>query len=255
MVLDDQNMTNLFFSSIPHAAISYLEAHPREHMPRRFRSLLEVSWLWNLEITAMESHPRSYVYDADRGLWSLNKVNLCPSGLCECLGQDTKGFLSWYMCESCKAQFEYWTAFFSTALLAITLNFAEEEEPKKPLIMVEHETRRRKQDHESQKANRVHTYQTITFDLAVKPLAPSPQGIHQKEKIHPTWVERAIQDETILYVDKCIDESQRTFRHERYVNMRGKTITIPSYSKRIPRSVKRLKQTIHQAIASTEKSS
>lgn len=253
IVLDTPQWTNLYFSSIPHATTSYLEAHPREHMPRGFQSVVEASWLWNLEITAIGEHPLSYVYDAERRLWTLNKVDLCPTRHCKKLGEDSKRFPNWYICDTCRPKFDHWTAFFPTALMAVNLDFAEEEEPRERTKSAERETRKRRTDQGTQETSITHTYHIVTFDISVKPATTTAEPTDYKNISHPTWRERAIEEETILYVDKHIDESQRTFHHERYVNMRGKTITIHAYDKRIPRNVKRLKQTIYQAIAEHKK--
>ncbi|GHO87139.1 hypothetical protein [Dictyobacter formicarum] len=86
MMLDDAQSTNLYFSCIPHAVTSYLESHPREIMPQGLSTIAPHQQHWNLEITALGHHPLSYVYDAELGRWTLNTIDLCPTGRCELLG-------------------------------------------------------------------------------------------------------------------------------------------------------------------------
>jgi hypothetical protein len=137
--------------------------------------------------------------------------------------------------------------------MAVNLDFAETEERPKLKQFTEREIRKQKTDRGTkEEVPVIHTFHVISFDITVKPYTPS-QPIERGEPVHPTWLEKAIADETVLYVDKHIGETSRTFHHERYVNMRGKTITVTAHDKRIPISVKRLKQTIYQAIA-TERS-
>ena len=253
IVLDTPKSTNLYFSSIPHATTSYLEAHPREQLPRGFQAVVNMPWIWNLEITAIGEHPLSYVYDAEKDLWTFNKIDLCPTKLCEKLSEDEHKFSSWHMCDVCKPKFDYWTAFFPTALMGVNRDFAEEQEITAPVTRTERETRKRRTDQGTRETNISHTYHIITFDISIKPAPIHTEPAEHHEISHPTWRERAIEEETILYVDKHIEEFERTYRHERYVNMRGKTITVQSHDKRVPRSVKRLKQTIYQAIAEHKK--
>ena len=149
----------------------------------------------------------------------------------------------------CKPAFGYWTSWFPTALMAVNLDFADTEERQAPKRRTEQETRKKRTGRGYKETTVTHAYQVITFDISVKEehvIPPSPP--EHREPSHPTWLEQAIHDEAVLYVDKHIEKFQRTFRHERYVNMRGKTITVCAHDKRIPMSVMRLKQTIYRAI-------
>src|SRR5947207_3474202 len=57
MCLDDEKTTNVYFSSIAHAATSYFEAHPRARMPKNLESIVARPWLWDFQVMARDSHP------------------------------------------------------------------------------------------------------------------------------------------------------------------------------------------------------
>jgi hypothetical protein len=252
MTLEDEKRTNVYFSSIAHAATSYFEIHPHARVPKKLETIIAKPWIWDFQVMAMGDHPLLYLYDAEFKRWTLNNVDLCPVHLCEKLAVDNRKWPSWYICDVCRPAFEYWTSWFPVALMAVNLDFAETEEKREPKQLTEREIRKKRVNTGYKETPVLHTYHVITFDISVKehviPASPSEPG----EPSHPTWLEQAIKDETVLYVEKHIEQTQRTFKHERYVNMRGKTIDVRPYDKRIPMSVKRLKQTINQAIASYE---
>jgi hypothetical protein len=253
MMLDDGKCSNVYFSSIAHAATSYLEVHPHiKEPPKLLDIIIARPWIWDLQIMAPGMHPLCYFYDADTGKWTLNKIDLCPTQRCEYLGIDSRGWPGWYICDMCKPTFDYWTSWFPVALMAINLDFAETEERQEPKRFIEREIRKQKADQGYKETRVLHTFHIITFDISVKPHTISKESLEHGEPVHPTWLERAIADETVLYVDRHIEQFPRTFRHERYVNMRGKTIEVQAHDKRIPVSVKKLKQTIYQAIAQHE---
>jgi hypothetical protein len=250
MTLDDERSTTIYFSSIAHATSSYLESHPYvKKLSKVLETIVALPWLWSLEIWMLDSQPLSYVYDAERGKWSFNANHHCPAHLCEKLTVDERHWPSWYICDVCRPRFEYWTSWFPVALMAVNLDFAEVEERQEPKRVTERELRRKRTDRGYKEISITHTYHVITFDISVKTHATPIESLEHGEPSHPTWLEQAIQDETVLYVDKHIEQFPRTFKHERYVNMRGKTIDVCAHDKRIPMSVKRLKQTIYQAIA------
>jgi hypothetical protein len=253
MMLDDPTSTNVYFSSMPHATFSYLESHPRARMPRRLVGIADRPWLWDFEVMAIGHHPLSYLYDADRQRWTLNNIDVCPVRRCEQLGMDQWRWPNWYICDVCRPAFEYWTSWLPVALMAVNLDFAETEERPKRATFIERETRKKRAEKGYQEVSVTHMYQIVTFDISVKTQIPPIQHPSSNELVHPTWLEQAIHDETVLYVDKHIEQTQRTFKHERYINMRGKTIDVRPYDKRIPMSVKRLKHTIYQAVASGAK--
>jgi hypothetical protein len=249
MMLDDEQCSNVYFSSIAHAATSYLEAHPYiKKMPEMLDIIVARPHLWDFQVMAMGEHPLFYLYDAETGKWTMNKADLCPTRLCEKLGTDSRGWPGWYICDVCKPKLDYWTSWFPIALMAINFDFAETIDQPEPKRFTQREMRQQRTNQGYKEVPISHTFHIITFDIAVKS-PPLPKEIEHGEPSHPTWLERAIADETVLYVDKHIEESSRTLRHERYVNMRGKTITVVAHDKRIPISVKRLKQTIYRAIA------
>ncbi|HEY4383310.1 MAG TPA: hypothetical protein VGN34_02385 [Ktedonobacteraceae bacterium] len=103
--------------------------------------------------------------------------------------------------------------------MAVNLDFAETEVRQEPKRFTEREIRKKKSEKGYKEAPVIHTFHVVTFDLSVKTQAPPIDPLDRDEPSHPTWLERAIQDETVLYVDKHIEQFQRTFKHERYVNM------------------------------------
>lgn len=253
MSLDDGKCSNVYFSSLAHATTSYLEAHPAlKTIPRQLDIIVARPWLWDFQVMAPGHHPLLYLYDAEKGRWTLNKADICTVRRCEHLGTDRRGWPGWYICDVCKPAFDYWTSWFPVALMAVNLDFAETIEQPEPKRFAEREIRQKRTDRGYKEIPILHTFHIITFDLTVKPHVPAKEPLEPSEPFHPTWLEKAIADETVLYIEKHIEESRRTFHHERYVNMRGKTITVSAHDKRIPVSVKRLKQTIYQAIV-TEK--
>jgi hypothetical protein len=253
MMLDDNKFTNIYFSSVAHAATSYLESHPyatsKRKLPRTLEIIVSLPWLWSLEVWALDSNPLSYVYDAERGRWTLNVSHRCPVNRCEKLAVDGRKWPSWYICDVCRPAFEHWTSWFPVALMAVNRDFAETEERQEPKRFTEREIRQKREGKGYKEVPITHTWNIITFDISVKPQTVSKEHVERGEPAHPTWLEQAIADETVLYVDKHIEQFPRTFKHERYINMRGKTIDICAHDKRIPVSVKHLKQTIYQAIA------
>lgn len=256
LVLDNPEMSNLYFSSIPQAAISYVESHPHTVLDEKWQKVVSAPWQWTLDIMQLGKHPVSYAYHAERGLWTLN-MPLCYAGQCEMTGKDAQGWPGWYICPECRPAFDFWTSWFPVALMAINGDFAETEERREPQIIKAYEPRgtRRGQHSGTSKYDEkpvAHSWHVVTFDISVKSLHSHPEESQEHEPLHPTWLERAIADEAVVYVAKHIQETQRTFRHERYVNMRGKTIDVRSYDKRVPMSVKHLKQSIYRAVAQKE---
>ncbi len=255
LVLDNPEMTNLYFSSIPQAAISYVESHPHTILDEKWQKVISAPWQWTLDIFQLGRHPVSYAYHAERGLWTLN-MPLCYAGQCELTGKDAQGWPGWYICPECRPAFDYWTSWFPVALMAVSGDFAETEERQEPRIIQVHEPRgTRKGEHSGtgkyDEQPAMHAWHIISFDISVKTPPAHPDG-QEHDPLHPTWLERAIADEAVVYVAKHIQESQRTFRHERYVNMRGRTIDVRPYDKRVPMSVKHLKQSIYRAVARKE---
>jgi hypothetical protein len=109
--------------------------------------------------------------------------------------------------------------------MAVNGDFAETAEHKDPVIITTHEGRATRQaggGARTDEKKRTHRWHVVTFDLSVKPAPPQAEYREQDESHAPTWLERAIADETVLYVARHMQETQRTFRHERYTNMRGK---------------------------------
>jgi hypothetical protein len=135
--------------------------------------------------------------------------------------------------------------------MAVNGDFAETEERQDFPQFTEQETRkvRRPSSGKYDEVPVTHTYHVVSFDISMKKRTSSHSS-QSHESDEPTWLEQAMVDETVLYVSKHIAQTQRTFKHERYVNMRGKTIDVRSYDKRIPMSITRLKQTIHKVVAS-----
>jgi hypothetical protein len=253
LVLDNAEMSNLYFSSIPQAALSYVEIHPNAVLGPKWQPVVNHPWQWTLDITQLGKHPLSYAYHAERGLWTLNIGQLCPAKQCEMTGKDSDGWPGWYICPECRPAFDHWTAWLPIALMAINGDFAETEEHQERQTLTTHEKRKIRRPGGAggyTEKTLTHHWQIVTFDLSVKPQPqPAESGAHD-EPLHPTWLEKAIADETVVYVAKHIQETQRTFRHERYKNMRGKTIEVRAYDKRVPMSVAHLKQTIYRTIAS-----
>ena len=64
-------------------------------------------WLWDFQVMALESHPVFYLYDPERGRWTLNKADLCPVQRCEKLGTDSTGWPGWYICDVCRPAFKH----------------------------------------------------------------------------------------------------------------------------------------------------
>lgn len=250
LALDTPEMSNLYFSSIPQAALSYIEMHHHAVLGPKWQPVVNHPWLWTLDITQIVKHPLSYAYHAERGIWTLNIRQQCPAKQCEMTGQDSDGWPGWYICPACRPAFDYWTAWFPVALMAIQGDFAETEERQEPQIITTHEKRQTQRSGGGYDEKKLtHNWQVITFDLSIKPQQPPTESGEREEPLHPTWLEKAIVDETVIYVAKHIQETQRTFRHERYRNMRGKTIEVRAYDKRVPMSVAHLKQTIYRAVA------
>ncbi len=249
--LDDPYDTVIYFSSIPHAISSYLEYHPSTKTTEKFEKLASLNWLWTLDVFRRGDNPRSYVYHADRQEWTLNQIAACSSGACSRTATDQNdAFANWYICDECMPIFQYWTSWFPVALMAINGDFAETEERPELDVVNEQEIRKvqRPKSGRYDDVTVTHTYEIIAFDMSVKTRASEHQYDHETSS--PTWLEQAIANETVLYVSKHIAQTQRTFKHERYVNMRGKTIDVRSYDKRVPMSINRLKQTIHKVVAS-----
>ncbi len=252
-MLDDSESTVVYFSSIPHAVTSYLECHPGTKITEKLAKLPAISQQWTLDVFRRGDNPRGYVYDASRQQWTLAQAEACVSGACEGIAIDqTDHFPNWYICNECAPVFQYWTSWFPVALMAINGDFAETEEKQEPDVITEQEIRKVRWPGSGRYRDVpvTHAYEIVTFDMSVKTRTHQPHRDHEPSS--PTWLEQAIAAETVLYVSKRVGQSQRTFRHERYVNMRGKTIDVRAYDKRIPMSVKRLKQTIHNAIASKQ---
>ena len=250
-MLDDGQSTVAYFSSIAHAITSYLECHPGVKMTQRLAQLSSCPWQWTLDVFSQDSLPRNYLYDANREQWTLAMSQGCASGACHATAIDqTDFFPHWYICDECMPTFEYWTSWFPVALMAIHGDFAQTEERQDLDLLTEQETRKVRRPGSGRYDNvaLTHTYEVITFDMSVKTRMSQPPRDQQPSK--PIWLEQAIAAETVLYVCKRIGQTQRTFKHERYVNMRGKTIDVHPYDKRIPMNIQRLKQTIHKAIAS-----
>lgn len=253
MALDAPRRTNIYFSSIPLAASSYVEYHRNATLDSQMADLATCPWLWTLDVSQMGKTPISYVYHAGRGQWTFNASHRCPTGRCEFTGKSTDGWAGWYMCERCRPDYDYWTSWFPVALMAVQGEFAETEERQEYPSITTHEKRSYiRPDGKPEVRTIAHTWHIVTFDVSVKHRpAPVPET-QEHEIVHPTWLEQAIENETMLYVAKHIEQTQRTFRHERYVNMRGKTIDVRAHDKRIPMSILRLKQTLYRAIASKE---
>jgi hypothetical protein len=250
MRLDDEKDTNVYFSSVPLAYSAYRNLHPEVRLSAAQRKVAERNQ-WDLEIMALNSHVLLYLYDANRQRWTLSNAHICYAQRCERISTDpADGFPFWYICDECMPTFQYWTSWLPVALMAINGNFAEREERQEPAIFRERETRTKRTERGPKEVTVTHEYQIITFDISVKKSVTPLEGEERGEPEHPTWLERGLHDETILYVDKHIASTTRTFRHQRYVNMRGKTIDVAAYDKRVPMSLKRLQTTIYQAIAS-----
>jgi len=108
MSLDDGKCSNVYFSSIAHAAISYFEAYPSIKKISRMPDIIVARpWLWDFQVMALESHPVFYLYDPERGRWTLNKADLCPVQRCEKLGTDSTGWPGWYICDVCRPAFKH----------------------------------------------------------------------------------------------------------------------------------------------------
>jgi hypothetical protein len=253
MMLDDEKCSNVYFSSIAHAATSYFETHPSiKRVPSMLDIIIAHPWLWDFQVMAVGEHPLFYLYDAEKGRWTRNKGNaLCYTGLCEPLGIDSRGWPGWYICDACKAKLDYWTSWFPVALMALHGDFAETEVPQEPRQIKEREVRTMRRPGGYNERKILHTWHIINFDISVKSQSSHPERGENKSQ-QPTWLENAIADETVIYVAKHIEQTQRLLQSARYVNMRGKTIDVRSYDKRVPMSVKRLKQSIYRATARKE---
>jgi hypothetical protein len=264
IMCNDSLSTNFYFSCQSHAVTSYMEFHPHAKMTEDLAKLASRPWIWNMEVYTPGEYPaprsRCYLYDANRQLWTINNMDFpedgitpCPNHACEMTGVDQTGFYNWYICDECKVYFDFFTSWFPVALMAINGDFAETEERQERRKFTQREMRKVRRPGSGLHYDNVpvtHTYHVVTFDMSVKsPASEQPLRDHQKNN-GPTWLEQAIANETVLYVSKHIHQTQRTFRAERYVNMRGKTIDVRAYDKRVPMSVKRLQQTIHKAVAS-----
>ena len=135
--------------------------------------------------------------------------------------------------------------------MAIAGDFAETEERQEPKTITVREIRKTRRSGGAagyDEKTLAHSWHVITFDISVKPQIPRPEN-SEHEPLHPTWLETAIANETVIFVSKHIGQTQRTFHHERYTNMRGKTIDVRPYDKRVPMSIGHLKQTIYRAVA------
>lgn len=252
--LDDQLHTNAYFSSLPLAASSYIESHKHGPLLGEMAHTTGLLWLWTLDISRIDQAPLSYVYHSDRGQWAPNSSHHCSTGRCERTGRASDGWIGWYVCEHCASLMEHWTCWLPVALMASHGDFAETAERREPAQFTTHE--KHGPEHTDGKGlgaqHVTHTWRVISFDLSVKqPPRPAPEQMEHDIQ-HPTWLELAIANETVLYIPKHIEECERTFHHERYTNMRGKTITVADYDKRIPRSVLQLRGTLYRAIASAE---
>lgn len=179
--------------------------------------------------------------------WKLPNDYVCVHNKCQ--QEEHNGVTTYLLCHPCQDAIHYYTTWFTTALRMIKGDFQEQVELKKPEYIIESYDDKR-YDHKTKKTKSTkiqHRYHIIRyFDASMV-----KENIPQKK--HKSWMEGRpiardeyeINPEAIIYVRIVSKEHDRTYKHPRYTNLRGKTQHINSVTRLQPMTIAAFKQLPH----------
>lgn len=157
--------------------------------------------------------------------WKLPHGYVCPQQACQ---TEKQGDITTYLlCSACQEHIHDYTSWITTALRMIHGDFQEEVEVKEPEYVVE-TTSKRVYDNEAKQVKNVkvrYRYRVIRYFDASRTSVTHPQTKRGSWMANRPIAKDAneVNPEAIIYVRIQPKEHDRTYRHQRYTNVRGKT--------------------------------
>lgn len=171
----------------------------------------------------------SMFYEVDprkhRGNWTVSKEHTCPEQRCQVENAETGRVF--HLCEVCQERATHYTSWLAIALRMLAGDFREQVEVRKPEELLETSTRtvRDKITGEEREKHVLYRFKVIRyFDACVR-----RDGQPQTKR--GSWManrplaesEYEVNPAAIIYVMIQPRKYQRTYRHHRYIHMKGKT--------------------------------
>ncbi len=159
-----------------------------------------------------------------QGIWTLAQGYQCAEHQCQL--EEIEGIRAYKLCESCQEQITHYISWITIALRMVNGDFQEQIELQEPETIQEIVSRTVNAGNgQTKNITVLHRYKVIRYLDACT----------HKEKVVQTkrgsWMtgrpyaesEYEVNPHAIIYVQIYPREHDRTYRHERYTNMRGKT--------------------------------
>jgi hypothetical protein len=236
------------------------------HQPKLVHDMLMDSarkptsqYRWSLHFINADGVPKThYEYAEVAQQWAiLPGGEPCPTGECvteEYLDDESFRHYRVIPCPFCSVLLAHWRAWFTTALLTVSGEFAETEDTEWP-VQVEEVTRKVARPH-SPKYDEVkirHEYYLVAFDASVK----QARTVYPGEVIHRgSWVDaaREINPDAVVYMRKGFGATERLLDPSRNPRWKEKKVVpVRGHDRRIPVRVETLQRRITYVVASKYK--
>jgi len=184
----------------------------------RAKALAEEEHRWILDLISPEQERIvSLAFDRESLAWDVSPIHLCPFALCT-------GSSAREVCPLCAHWRRFWSLRFPLMLMVKDQLFAQSR------VVTETALRRVPRERSGKK-------RTIAVPSSYRVIDASTKTVREvRQALFPrgSWLARHEPDE-IEYVEKLVRPFKRTYRSERYKNVRGQTVQItPRQSRHIP---------------------
>ncbi len=191
---------------------------------------------------------RTLLYDFDgrkqQGRWSLPTDDVCPENRCR-RDVSSPGQL-FTLCPSCQTWIDHSTAWIAVALRMLAGDFQEQVELRQSEEVLETSKRmvRDAQTGETKEKAILHRFRVIRYYDACVRRGNGPQTRRGSWMSGRPLAESAydVNPQAIIYVQIEPRDYERTYRHERYVHMQGKTQSIDPKARLQPMTIATFRQ-------------
>lgn len=210
--------SSFFDGTLAAAMARFTPAAQAKEVAERANILAEKDQCWLLDLISPErERVVSLAFDRERLAWDVSPIHRCPFDLCT-------GTSEREVCALCAHWRRSWSLRFPLMLMVKDQLFAESR------VMTETVLHRVQRERSGKK-------RTIAVPVTYRVIDASRKTVREvRQALFPrgSWLARHEPDE-IAYVEKLVRPFTRTYRSERYVNMRGQTQQItPQQPRHIP---------------------
>jgi len=208
-----------FFDARLAAAVTrFTPAAQVKGVTERAKVLAEKEQRWLLDLISPEQERIvSLAFDRESLAWDVSPIHLCPFALCT-------GSSAREVCPLCAHWRRFWSLRFPLMLMVKDQLFAQSR------VVTETALRRVPRERSGKK-------RTIAVPSSYRVIDASTKTVREvRQALFPrgSWLARHEPDE-IEYVEKLVRPFKRTYRSERYKNVRGQTVQFtPRQSRHIP---------------------